>query len=36
MHFKGTVGILSLKYDLNQIKNGKMLNSVNLPPKLTP
>ena len=25
MHFKETVSILSLKYELNQIKNGKML-----------
>ena len=24
MHFKETVSILSLKYELNQIKNGKM------------
>ena len=25
MHSKETVSILSLKYELNQIKNGKML-----------
>ena len=25
MHFKETVSILSLKYELNQIKNGKIL-----------
>ena len=25
MHFKQTVSILSLKYELNQIKNGKIL-----------
>ena len=34
MHFKETVSILRLKYELNQIKNGKMLkSSVNLPPR---
>ena len=26
MHFKETVSILSMKYVLNQIKNGKILN----------
>ena len=39
MHFKETVSILSLKYEPNQIKNGKMLNSLVSPPKspkLTP
>ena len=33
MHFKETVSILSLRCELNQIKNVKILNSVNLPPR---
>ena len=38
MDFKETVSILSLKYELNQIKNGKILltyplNPLTLPPR---
>ena len=34
MDFKETVSILSLKYELNQIKNGKRFqDSVNLTPR---
>lgn len=33
MHFKETVIVLNLKYELNQINNGKILNSVNSPPR---
>ena len=44
MHFKETVSILSLKYELNQIKNGIMLkillsyplDALNLPPRGPP
>ena len=36
MHFKETVSILSLKYELNQIKNGKMLIFFSLTPLGTP
>ena len=45
MHFKDTVSVLSLKYELNQIKNGKMLkfcyityplDPLNLPPRGPP
>ena len=36
MHFKETVSILSLKYELNQIKYGIMLTYPLDPPKLTP
>ena len=32
MHFKENVSILSLKYELNQIKNGKMLEFCKLTP----
>ena len=32
MHSKETVSILSLKYELNQIKNGKMLKFCELTP----
>ena len=32
MHFKETVKILGLKYELNQIKNGKMFKLCELTP----
>ena len=33
MHFKGTVSISSLKYEVNKIKNLQMLNFYELTPK---